>query len=181
MVPAQGGADAELTFWLCKQGPVLEPYVWQLHTSGACRVGVLADMGATRNSSETLAHLRQSDPQLVWLIGDATYAGELRVPVWPVAKALLLQAEPTSSEYLDQAIGGLVMPLGATQGSPASAFNSLGRGLQTTTMLTASRPCLGLCMTPISPVGADGSAWCPASFLESLCWCVCKHSCLAGA
>eukprot|EP00891_Asterochloris_glomerata_P009937 jgi/Astpho2/9937/Aster-06643 len=40
------------------------------------RVGVVADMGATANSSETLAHLKQSDPQLVWLIGDATYADD---------------------------------------------------------------------------------------------------------
>ncbi len=90
-LPAQGGAGAKLTFW---HGPVCAPGSWQLHTSGACRVGVVADMGATANSSETLAHLKQSDPQLVWLIGDATYAGELGLSVWRTAKALLLQAEP---------------------------------------------------------------------------------------
>ena len=71
---------------MVRAGPSL--CLMALHTSGACRVGVLADMGATRNSSETLAHLKQSDPQLVWLIGDATYAGEPRVSVWPTAKAL---------------------------------------------------------------------------------------------
>ncbi len=73
------------------------------------------------------------------------------------------------------------MPPRANKSCPGPASDSLGRGLQTTTSLTASRPCLGLCMAPTSPAGADGSAWCPTSFLEYRCWCVPNHSCLAGA
>ncbi|KAL4432463.1 hypothetical protein ABPG77_001762 [Micractinium sp. CCAP 211/92] len=40
------------------------------------RIGVIADVGITLNSSDTLAHVMASKPQLVWLIGDVCYADQ---------------------------------------------------------------------------------------------------------
>ncbi|EIE18216.1 Metallo-dependent phosphatase [Coccomyxa subellipsoidea C-169] len=53
------------------------------------RIGVIADLGQTHNSSATLQHLIQSQPPVVLLVGDLTYAdnyftnGTLRPPMTP--------------------------------------------------------------------------------------------------
>lgn len=60
---------------MCRSGDISLKTLPAVGTIALLRIGIFGDLGDTLNSSDTLNHLQGNNPDIIYNVGDLSYAG----------------------------------------------------------------------------------------------------------